>query len=351
MENGAPIDFNNLFNSINQEKENLKFYRDEPSQISRDGHRKSSSVSTIVTGFESMGTMKSGTSAGHKRNPSLQMSPMSSGAPTAVSNDSISQHKRYHSTSGISSLHSPYAYPSAQINTDWNSQLLNSAVNYTGYDNNYNNAIAGHSKSHSRTSNMFDEFVDMKLLNDRNSQQQNSNGNRKLHPLMQHSYYNDSQPNGNFSSGTTPSDIQTSNLGFPSSASFEESSAQTAYGLSAQMSPTLPVVGTESYDQSITRCSWGSCSLEAQSQDHLVSHILEDHIGTGKASYICEWRGCSRLRKPFTKRHKIQNHVRIHTGERPFPCPVGDCGKRFSRQDGLLTHIKVHYINLDSLKC
>jgi len=82
--------------------------------------------------------------------------------------------------------------------------------------------------------------------------------------------------------------------------------------------------------------------MQFNSQDHLVNHILQDHVGTGKPSYVCEWRGCSRLHKPFSKRHKIQNHVRIHTGERPFPCPVTDCGKKFSRQDGLNTHIKTH---------
>ncbi|KAI8896728.1 hypothetical protein BC833DRAFT_511890, partial [Globomyces pollinis-pini] len=83
------------------------------------------------------------------------------------------------------------------------------------------------------------------------------------------------------------------------------------------------------------------CELEMHTQEALVAHILQDHVGTGKASYICEWRGCSRMQKPFSKRHKIQNHVRIHTGERPFACPVADCGKKFSRQDGLNTHIKV----------
>jgi uncharacterized Zn-finger protein len=95
------------------------------------------------------------------------------------------------------------------------------------------------------------------------------------------------------------------------------------------------------YDQIITQCSWGNCNFQFPNQELLVNHILNDHVGTGKPSYICEWRGCSRMMKPFSKRHKIQNHVRIHTGERPFPCPVAECGKRFSRQDGLNTHIKV----------
>lgn len=44
----------------------------------------------------------------------------------------------------------------------------------------------------------------------------------------------------------------------------------------------------------------------------------------------------------FAKRHKIQNHLRIHTGERPFVCSFPGCDKKFSRQDGLSTHAKTH---------
>lgn len=94
-------------------------------------------------------------------------------------------------------------------------------------------------------------------------------------------------------------------------------------------------------DIQVLTCSWGSCNTTFETQDLLVDHIVTHHIGVGKASYICEWQGCTRARQPFSKRHKIQNHVRIHTGERPFICTVVDCKKRFSRLDGLNTHIKV----------
>lgn len=41
---------------------------------------------------------------------------------------------------------------------------------------------------------------------------------------------------------------------------------------------------------------------------------------------------------PYTAKQKgiMKRHIRCHTGERPFPCPM--CGKRFTRQEHLRTH-------------
>ena len=329
MESGTQIDFNNLF------KGQQEFIRNESNR--ETSHKKSSSVSTIVTGFDAMTTQQSGTPYGHKRNSSMQLSPMSSGAPTAVNSDgSLGHHKRYHSVGGgMVGLHSPYSFPQTQISQDWGEPMIHATVNYTGYDNSYNNAISMNKDNQQSSEHIFHDFVDLKLIQDRNAMQQGAE--RKLHPLMQHSYSYNSQST-TYLPPNQPCEIQTSNLGFNGhETKYNENSAHTPYTANQHSPETTPEV----YDQPITRCSWGNCSLEAHSQEQLVTHILDDHIGTGKASYTCEWRGCSRMRKPFTKRHKIQNHVRIHTGERPFPCPVADCGKRFSRQDGLLTHIKV----------
>jgi len=96
----------------------------------------------------------------------------------------------------------------------------------------------------------------------------------------------------------------------------------------------------ESNDQS--ECLWANCGKLFPTLEALIAHVGEEHIGSGKASYKCEWAGCTRMQKPFTKRHKMFNHLRTHTGERPFACQIEGCGKRFSRPDSLATHVKTH---------
>ncbi|KAG0374237.1 hypothetical protein BGX24_010643 [Mortierella sp. AD032] len=89
-------------------------------------------------------------------------------------------------------------------------------------------------------------------------------------------------------------------------------------------------------------CLWRDCNTPFETMEQLNEHVTENHIGSGKACYSCDWQGCHRQQKPFTKRHKMYNHLRTHTGERPFKCLVPGCDKKFSRPDSLTTHTKTH---------
>ncbi|KAI8330905.1 hypothetical protein BC941DRAFT_517912, partial [Chlamydoabsidia padenii] len=53
---------------------------------------------------------------------------------------------------------------------------------------------------------------------------------------------------------------------------------------------------------------------------NLTEHVRVDHIGTGKSRYQCFWKNCPRKNRTFNKRHKMYDHFRTHTGEKPYEC-------------------------------
>ncbi|KAG0190251.1 hypothetical protein DFQ28_002288 [Apophysomyces sp. BC1034] len=109
----------------------------------------------------------------------------------------------------------------------------------------------------------------------------------------------------------------------------------------ANTTPPSPLPSEEDEEESFS-CHWAKCHCKMPTLDQLMTHLREEHIGSGKAAYHCEWSGCPRKMKPFMKRHKMHNHMRTHTGEKPYVCTVQGCDKRFSRLDSLNTHIRTH---------
>ncbi|XP_053622311.1 zinc finger protein 235-like [Plodia interpunctella] len=49
---------------------------------------------------------------------------------------------------------------------------------------------------------------------------------------------------------------------------------------------------------------------------------------------------CSVCHKRFTQQGGVQQHMRMHTGDRPFPCTF--CPKAFTQKSGLDQHLRIH---------
>jgi hypothetical protein len=61
----------------------------------------------------------------------------------------------------------------------------------------------------------------------------------------------------------------------------------------------------------------------------------------GKPRYTCIHEGCGRH---FSRNEHFKRHLLIHTGEKPYLCPL--CNKTFNRTDNLAEHINIHFRSL-----
>ncbi|XP_075704219.1 uncharacterized protein LOC142700346 [Rhinoderma darwinii] len=78
-----------------------------------------------------------------------------------------------------------------------------------------------------------------------------------------------------------------------------------------------------------------SCPLCEKSFARKSNLVIHEKIHTGEKLY-----SCSECGKCFITKAKLRNHQRIHTGEKPFSC-LG-CGKYFTQKSNLVRHEKCH---------
>ncbi|CAL1274203.1 unnamed protein product [Larinioides sclopetarius] len=73
----------------------------------------------------------------------------------------------------------------------------------------------------------------------------------------------------------------------------------------------------------------------ARNVDNQCLSLYRKDIIKGLPMYSCL---VCHYRCPFS--YDILKHIRIHTGEKPFSCPL--CGQRFRRKDHAKRHMIVH---------
>ncbi|KAI5117628.1 hypothetical protein M0805_001271 [Coniferiporia weirii] len=134
---------------------------------------------------------------------------------------------------------------------------------------------------------------------------------------------------------------------FSPGANGEQGVWDSSYDIELSVSrPASPLIsedhGGDREVDSVT-CLWDKCGQPFSHLQTLIDHIHNEHIGMNKPAYACEWATCSRRGIQQASRFALISHIRAHTGEKPFTCPLPECDKSFTRSDAMAKHMRLQH--------
>jgi len=84
------------------------------------------------------------------------------------------------------------------------------------------------------------------------------------------------------------------------------------------------------------------CGKSYRQQANLQRHITIDHEKAKNFS-------CSLCRKSFGYKSVLNEHMRVHSGEKPFQCRI--CDQRFTQRSNMNKHIKLNHLEAKDFSC
>uniref|UniRef100_A0A1A8NVA4 C2H2-type domain-containing protein n=1 Tax=Nothobranchius rachovii TaxID=451742 RepID=A0A1A8NVA4_9TELE len=111
----------------------------------------------------------------------------------------------------------------------------------------------------------------------------------------------------------------------------------------SELSDYLKSLPGESHVRSSFHCL--DCGKECESQSALQAHHITTHgetpteANTAKHS-ASQFLFCRRCGIQFDHKEKMEEHMKTHIKEKPYPCP--DCGKRFINESYIQVHQRIH---------
>ena len=98
----------------------------------------------------------------------------------------------------------------------------------------------------------------------------------------------------------------------------------------------------EHKDSKPWHCHYNGCNHSSKNKTCFTRHIERVHEKISKFK-------CDQCPKGFYDKHKLENHLRTHSGEKPFECD--QCDKKFAQKYHVTRHINIVHKKIKNYKC